>query len=125
MLSLPRSVHIFVASSPVDMRMGHDGLFAIVREQWKKDPFTGHLFVFFGRAHDRVKVLFWDRGGFVVYYKRLEKGRFRWPRPTGDDAHVEVDGTDLAMLLDGIDVSRVRRPPAWAPPIPMDSRSRS
>jgi len=75
------------------MRMGHDGLFALVREQWKKDPFTGHLFVFFGRAHDRVKVLFWDRGGFVVYYKRLEKGRFRWPRPSGDDVHIEVDGT--------------------------------
>jgi len=123
MLSLPRSVHIYVASSAVDMRMGHDGLFAIVREQWQKDPFTGHLFVFFGRAHDRVKVLFWDRGGFVVYYKRLEKGRFRWPRPAGDDAHVEVDGTDLAMLLDGIDVSRVRRPPAWHPSIPMDRRS--
>ncbi len=59
MLSLPRSVRIYVASAPVDMRMGHDGLFALVREQWKKDPFTGHLFVFFGRAHDRVKVLFW------------------------------------------------------------------
>jgi transposase len=102
MLSLPRSVRIYVASAPVDMRMGHDGLFALVREQWKKDPFTGHLFVFFGRAHDRVKVLFWDRGGFVVYYKRLENGRFRWPRPSGDDVHIEVDGTDLAMLLDGI-----------------------
>jgi transposase len=124
MLSLPRSVRIYVASAPVDMRMGHDGLFAVVREQWKKDPFTGHLFVFFGRAHDRVKVLFWDRGGFVVYYKRLEKGRFRWPRPTGEDLHVDVDGTDLAMLLDGIDLSRVKRPPAWQPSIPIDSGSR-
>lgn len=54
MLSLPRSVEIFVASTAFDMRMGHDGLFAVVREQWKKDPFTGHLFVFFGRAHNRV-----------------------------------------------------------------------
>ena len=124
MLSLPRSVRIYLASTPVDMRMGHDGLFAIVREHWKKDPFTGHLFVFFGRAHDRVKVLFWDRGGFVIYYKRLERGRFKWPRPSGDDAHVEVDGTDLAMLLDGIDVSHVRRPPAWQPSKEMDSRSR-
>ena len=125
MLSLPRSVQIFVASAPVDMRMGHDGLFGIVREQWKKDPFSGHLFVFFGRAHDRVKILFFDRGGFVLYYKRLEKGRFRWPRPTDDDAHgVEVDGTALAMLLDGIDVRHVRRPAAWHPSIPMDSRSR-
>ena len=74
------------------------------------------------RSHDRVKVLFWDRGGFVVYYKRLEKGRFRW-RPKDGDAHVEIDGTDLAMLLDGIDVRHVRRPAAWQPPIPMDRRS--
>jgi transposase len=123
MLSLPRSVRIYVASLPIDMRMGHNGLFGLVREQWKKDPFTGHLFVFFGRAHDRVKVLFWDRGGFVIYYKRLERGRFRWPRPSGDDAHVEVDGTDLTMLLAGIDVSGVRRPPTWQPSIAMDSGS--
>ena len=122
MLSLPRSVRIFVASAAVDMRMGHDGLFAVVREQWKKDPFTGHLFVFFGRAHDRVKVLFWDRGGFVVHYKRLEKGRFRW-RPKEAELHVEIDSTDLTMLLDGIDVRHVRRPAAWQPPIPMDRRS--
>jgi transposase len=124
MLSLPRSVRIFVASAAIDMRMGHDGLFAVVREQWKKDPFTGHLYVFFGRAHDRVKILFWDRGGFVVYYKRLERGRFRWPLPKEDDAHVEVDGTDLTMLLDGIDLRYVRRPAAWQPPIPMDRGSR-
>lgn len=55
MLSLPRSVRIYVASAPVDMRMGHNGLFAVVREQWKEDPFTGHLFVFFGRAHDPIR----------------------------------------------------------------------
>jgi transposase len=126
MLSLPRSVRIFVASSAVDMRRGHDGLFAIVREQWKKDPFTGHLFVFFGRGHDRAKILFWDRGGFVVYYKRLERGRFRWVRPEDDAPHLEVDGTDLTMLLDGIDVRQVRRPRGWNPsiasPISMDRR---
>jgi transposase len=123
MLSLPRSVRIYVASTAVDMRMGHNGLFSLVREQWKKDPFTGYLFVFFGRAHDRVKILFWDRGGFVVYYKRLEKGRFRWPRPSEDAAHVEIDGTDLAMVLDGIDVTRVRRPVAWEPRNSMDNAS--
>ena len=107
------------------MRMGHDGLFSIVRETWKKDPFTGHLFLFFGRAHNRAKILFWDRGGFVVYYKRLERGRFRMPRRSIDALHVEVDGTDLAMLLDGIDLRHVHRPPTWQPPIPMDSRSES
>ena len=123
MLSLPRSVRIYVASAPVDMRMGHDGLFAVVREQWKTDPFSGHLFVFFGRAHDRVKILFWDRGGFIVFYKRLEKGRFHWPLPTGDRAHVEVDSTALTMLLDGIDLRGVKRPHAWQPSNLMDSGS--
>ena len=124
MLSLPRSVRVYVGSEPVDMRCGHDGLFAIVKEHWRFDPFTGHLFVFFGRAHDRVKILFWDRGGFVVFYKRLEKGRFRLLRAPPKAEHVEVDGTALAMLLDGIDVGRVHRPPAWQPPIPMDTGSR-
>ena len=75
------------------------------------------------RSHNRVKILFWDRGGFVIFYKRLERGCFRWPRPTDDLAHVEIDGTDLAMLLDGIDLSRVKRPPAWEPSISMDDRS--
>ena len=114
MLNLPRSVRIFIAAEAVDMRRGHDGLFAVVKQQWRFDPFSGYLFVFFGRSHDRVKVLFWDRGGFVVYYKRLEKGRFRIPRPSKDAVHIEVDGTDLAMLLDGIDVQMVKRPSAWA-----------
>lgn len=71
--------------------------------------------MFFGRAHDRVNVLFWDRGGFVVECKRLEKGRFRWPRPSEDAAHLEVDGIDL---------SRVTRLPAWQPSISMDGVSR-
>jgi transposase len=123
-LSLPRSVRVFIGSEPVDMRRGHDGLFALVKAHWRFDPFTGHLFVFFGRAHDRVKILFWDRGGFVVFYKRLEKGRFRMPRLPKDTSHVEVDATDLTMLLDGIDERHVRRPPAWQPPIVMDSGSR-
>ena len=124
MLSLPRSVRIYVASVPVDMRMGHDGLFALIREQWKKDPFTGHLFVFFGRAHDRVKVLFWDRGGFVVYYKRLEKGRFQLPVVDPRRRHVEMEPAQLAMLLDGIDLN-ARRLARWSPPhhtIVMDAR---
>lgn len=121
---LPRSVRVWLATEPVDMRLGHDGLLGIVRSVFGLDPFSGHLFVFLGKRRDRCKILVWDRGGFVVYYKRLEKGRFRWPRPTGEDVHIEVDGTDLAMLLDGIDLSRVKRPPAWQPSIPIDSASR-
>jgi transposase len=97
------------------MRCGHDGLCAVVRNQWKLDVFGGHLFVFLGRRADRCKILFWDRGGFVVYYKRLEKGRFRLPKISADSLSVSLDGTELAMLLDGIDFSAVRRPRKWNP----------
>lgn len=67
------------------------------------------------RQH-RVKILVWDRNGFVLYYKRLSQGRFRLPRIPVDVTRVELDATTLAMLLDGIDVRYVRRPAAWAPP---------
>jgi transposase len=115
-LTLPPSVRIYLASTPVDMRRGHDGLAAIVRNQWKLDLFGGHLFAFIGRRGDRCKVLFFDRGGLVLYYKRLERGKFRLPAMTPGATSVTLDATELAMLLDGIDVGRVQRPPRWAPP---------
>jgi transposase len=114
-LSLPPSVRIWVASAPVDLRKGFDGLAAIVQGDWRRDLYAGHLFVFFGKRGNRCKVLFWDRGGLVVYYKRLERGRFRLVSGTGG-THVEIDGTALAMLLDGIDVNRVARAKTWSPP---------
>ena len=79
------------------------------------DIYTGHLYVFSGRRRDRVKILVWDRGGFVLYYKRLESGRFRWPEIAEGVREIELDATQLAMLLDGIDVGRVKRPAAWTP----------
>lgn len=116
MLTLPSSVRVYLAAQPVDLRRGHDGLVAIVRSTWQLNPFDGHLFVFFGKRLDRVKILAWDRNGFVLYYKRLSQGRFRLPTiPPGSD-RVELDSTTLAMLLDGIDVKHVRRPARWAPP---------
>lgn len=116
MLILPPSVRIYLAVGTVDMRRGHDGLAAIIRSQWKLDLFGGHLFVFVGRRNDRCKILFWDRGGFVLYYKRLEQGRFRVPQVTADATSVAIDATELAMLLDGIDVVAVKRPRRWEPP---------
>ena len=116
MLTLPSSVHVYLAAEPIDLRRGHDGLAAIVRNTWKLNPFDGHLFVFLGRRLDRVKVLFWDRNGLVVYYKRLSKGRFAMPRIDANASRVELDATTLAMLLDGIDVKRVVRPKPWAAP---------
>jgi transposase len=116
MLTLPPSVRIYLASEPVDLRRGHDGLFAIVRNQWKMDAFAGHLFAFIGRRGNRIKILFWDRGGFVIYYKRLERGRFRLPRVNGKATSITLDATQLGMLLDGIDVRYVRRAEHWSPP---------
>ena len=88
---------------------------ALVRSQWGDELFSGNLFVFLGRRFDRCKILFWDRGGLVLYYKRLERGRFRPPEVSADGLAVEMDTTGRAMLLDGIDVRRVRRPDVWQP----------
>lgn len=118
MLGLPSSLRIHLAVGAVDLRAGHDGLAAIVRREWGEERlFGGHLFVFLGRRMDRCKILFWDRGGFVLYYKRLERGRFQAHSLSADGKSAELDATGLAMLLDGIDVARVRRPEAWTPKI--------
>lgn len=114
MLTLPSSVRIYLAVEPVDLRKSIDGLGALVTAQGG-ELYSGHLFVFRGRRADRIKILGWDRGGFVLYYKRLEKGRFRWPQLTPQAKEVVLDSTQLAMLLDGIDVQRVRRPAGWEP----------
>ncbi len=115
MLSLPPSVRIWIAAAPVDLRKGFDGLAAIVQGEWRRDLYAGHLFVFIGKRGNGCKILFWDRGGLVVHYKRLEQGRFRLAAGAGA-SHVELDSTALAMLLDGIDISRVPRAKAWLPP---------
>lgn len=116
MLTLPKSVKIVLATQRVDMRCGHDGLCAIVVNQWRLDPYTGHVFVFVGKRGDRVKCLLWDRGGFILIYKRLEKGRFKIPRVETGATRIELDAVQLNMLLDGIDFGRVRRPELWEPP---------
>ena len=115
MLGLPASVRVHLAAEPIDLRRGHDGLVALVRNSWNLDPYEGHIFVFLGRRSDRVKVLFWDRNGFVLYYKRLSQGRFRLPKVAAGATRGEIDGTALGMLLDGIDVRFVARPEAWRP----------
>lgn len=118
MMTLPSSVKVHLATGPVDMRKAIDGLSAIVQSQWQQDPYSGHLFVFVGRRRDRVKILFFDHGGFVVYYKRLEAGRFKIPTVPTDATRVVLEPCDLAMLLRGIDFSRVRRPLPWMPSVP-------
>jgi len=105
MLGLPPSVRIYYATEPVDMRNGIDGLRAKVELLLHKDPFDGHLFVFVGKPRDRVKILFWDRSGFVLYLKRLERGRLQLPVLDSKRKQLEMEPAQLAMLLDGIDLN--------------------
>lgn len=108
MLKLPSAVRIFVCADPVDFRRGFDGLAAIVHDSFGEDPLSGHLFVFRNRRANRVKILYWERDGFWLLYKRLERGTFRFPR--GDAAkRIEIDASDLMLLLDGIDATKVKR----------------
>ena len=114
MLGLPPSVRIYFATELVDMRNGIDGLRGIVEAALKKDAYQGHLFVFVGKAKDKVKILFWDRNGFVLYLKRLERGRFQLPVVPTHTKHVAMEPSQLAMLLDGIDLN-ARRLARWHP----------
>lgn len=114
MLGLPPSVRIYFAAEQVDMRKGIDGLRAHVESIFRKDPYEGHLFVFVGKRRDRVKILFWDRSGFVLYLKRLERGRFQLPVLDSKRRQVQMEPAQLAMLLDGIDLN-ARRLARWQP----------
>lgn len=115
MFAFPPQVRVYLASQPVDMRCGHDGLFAIVKS-WGLDPYSGHLFAFVGKRADRIKILVLHTGGFLLLYKRLERGKFKMPKVQPGTRTATLDGTALAMLLDGIDVRYVRRPTLWEPP---------
>ena len=91
---------VYLACGHTDMRKNINGLSAIVEGSFKLDPFDGALFVFCNRNRDRVKILEWDGDGFWLYFKRLEKGRFRWPAP-GEDATMLLTGEELSILLGG------------------------
>lgn len=116
MLGLLTGTQIFMSSKPVDMRKGFDGLMAIVRNEWKTDIFSGHLFVFYGRSRSLIKILHWSRGGLALYSKRLEQGQFKRPRLAPDCQSIQLDSVELTLLLDGVSVSEVRRPKLWEPP---------
>jgi transposase len=114
MLSLPPSVRILLAREPADMRKGFDGLAQLVQSLLQEHPLSGHLFVFRNRRGDRIKLLLWDTDGFLILYKRLEKGTFRFPAVANALAtSVTVNATDLIMLLDGVDLQSVKRRPRY------------
>ena len=116
MLSLPPSVRLFVATQPVDGRKGPDSLMALVRDVFRHDPLSGHLFVFFSKRRDRVRIVYWDRNGFAMWTKRLEKGRFRPSfRADGPLGCSAMEAAELALVIEGIDLAGARRRPRWQP----------
>lgn len=107
MLSLNGTHRVFLCQKPVDFRKAHDGLCAIVRDQFHDDPFAGDVFAFFNRAKDRIKILVWDRNGFWLCYKRLEEGTF--PFAVSGEGRIEIEQGHLAMLLEGIEWKNAKR----------------
>ncbi len=108
MIGPGKGTRIFLACGVTDMRKGMDGLAALIQETLSQDPFCGHLFVFRGRRGDRVKMLWWDGEGLCLYAKRLERGRFVWPR--AEDGCVSLTAAQLSMLIEGIDWRAPSRP---------------
>jgi len=108
MLSWPSGVRLFVALDPVDMRKSFDGLAAIIQHQLELDPLAGHVVLFANKRRHLLKAIYFDRVGYTIVYRRLEQGTFQFPTAAGDCA--EIDATQLAMILEGIDLkSAVRR----------------
>ena len=123
MLNLSGTTRVFLATEPVDMRKGFDGLFALVENVIREDTFSGHLFVFRNQRSDRLKILWWDRDGLAIFYKRLECGSYQFPTDasvssatashslgtSGSSPRCEIRADELALLLDGIDLGSVKR----------------
>lgn len=112
---------IYLYAKNVDMRKSFDGLLGVVQSEFRRDIRHGDLFLFLNRRLDRLKLIYWDRDGIAIFYKRLEVGAFQRPRGAAGDEHVEIDTTDFSLLLAGIDLASAKRrrrysvvPPALA-----------
>ena len=101
MIALPTGTHIWIAAGITDLRRGFTGLSAVVQTVLTQDPFAGHVFVFRGRRGDLIKALWWDGDGLCLFAKRLERGRFVWPR--AESGSVSLTRAQLCTLLEGID----------------------
>ena len=101
------NLRIFVCTSPIRMNFSFDRLMGVAQETFDQDPLSGHLF--FNRQRDRIKILFWDRDGFCIWYKRLERGTFQLLTSTNDEEGIELDYAQLVRLLGGLDLRTGRR----------------
>lgn len=116
MLTLGVRARIYVAAEPLDLRKGFDTLAAATREIIHADPLSGHFFVFVNRRKNRLKVLVWEPSGYLMLYKRLERGCFHLPTtPALGTRHVEIEATELTLMMEGIDLKGARRRARWEP----------
>lgn len=123
MLTLTPGTKLFLATSPVDGRKGIDGLSALVRSRFGQNPLSGAMFVFFNKRADRVRLLHFDRDGYVLMLKRLEVGCYRPPWQSSEGGHVMVEAAELLLVLEGIELRGARRRKRWKPALPPDSSS--
>jgi transposase len=116
MIPLGPATRVYLAAGATDLRQGFEGLSGLVRHQLKQDPLSGHLFVFSNRGRNRLKLLYWDGSGLWVCAKRLEQGRFSWPRPEEGQtppAALRILAEELVLLLSGIDLEKTRARAWW------------
>jgi transposase len=111
-------LRIWLATAPADMRWGFDRLAELARTVTGEDPLGGHLFIFRSRSGDRLKALLWENDGYCLWYKRLEEGTFRFPKVPEGTASLPIKPSELAMLLEGIDLSSVKRGKRYRRPTP-------
>jgi transposase len=117
MLTIPANVRIYLANQAVDGRKSFNGLSGIVEGEFGMSPTSGDLFIFLNKRGTQVRLLFWDRDGFWIMAKRLEKGTFRRVRKAGDAvAQIEIDAADLSMLLEGIEARDIKRSTRYKKP---------
>ena len=108
MLSLSPAIQVFMAIEPVDLRKGFDGLSAAVQTVFDRNVLDGHLFLFLNRRRDRIKLLWWDRDGLALFYKRLERGTYEIPRHAPGNKQLRLDATQLSLLLSGVQLDSVK-----------------
>ena len=109
MLTVPVDLPVFLALKPIDMRKSFDGLSVYVQSFLHMNPLSDGVFIFRNKSGDKVKLMYWQRNGLVINYKRLEQGRFKWPKACDDT--LSLTRQELELLLDGIDLSKLKRLP--------------
>ena len=123
MISLPHPVRLFLHTPATELRKGFDALSGLVTTAFGQDPTSGHLFLFVNRRRDRLKILYWDRDGLAIWYKRLETGSFQLPVTASDAASIEMSSTQLGLILSGIDLGSARQRKRYQRPTPKAEKS--